>query len=113
MICSQCQRDNPGDAAFCAGCGQKMGRLCPGCERLNDADATFCNGCGSSIAEALVLIEGANAKALAPRPCEWRAELAGVLGDHTLRKQLLEAEASYREIGAPLRAERIAKELAS
>jgi class 3 adenylate cyclase/tetratricopeptide (TPR) repeat protein len=51
LTCSRCQRDNPSDAAFCAGCGQKLGRVCAACQRDNDVDAIFCNGCGSSLAE--------------------------------------------------------------
>lgn len=49
MTCSHCQRDNPSDATFCAGCGQKLGRICASCERHNDGDASFCNGCGSPL----------------------------------------------------------------
>ncbi|MCZ6782619.1 MAG: zinc ribbon domain-containing protein, partial [Proteobacteria bacterium] len=50
-VCPQCQRENPADAAFCAGCGIKLGRVCPACQRENDADARFCNGCGQPLAE--------------------------------------------------------------
>ena len=50
MTCSNCQRDNPSDATFCSGCGQKLGCLCPACQRENAADSSFCNGCGSSLA---------------------------------------------------------------
>ena len=50
MKCKGCGRDNPSDAAFCAGCGQKLGRVCAACQRDNDADARFCNGCGAPLA---------------------------------------------------------------
>ncbi len=46
MNCTSCQRENPADASFCAGCGRKLGRVCSACQRDNDADANFCNGCG-------------------------------------------------------------------
>ena len=49
MTCSHCQRDNPSDAAFCSGCGQKLGHVCQACRRENAADASFCNGCGSAL----------------------------------------------------------------
>jgi hypothetical protein len=47
-----------------------------------------------------------------PPPCEWRAELANVLGDDATRKQLLqEARRGYDEIGAPGHAGRIRRQL--
>jgi hypothetical protein len=53
------------------------------------------------------------ATTLAPAVCEWRAELAEVLGDQPRRTRLLrEAEQGDAVIGAPLQAERIARELA-
>jgi hypothetical protein len=40
--------------------------------------------------------------------CEWRAELAAVLGDDATRAQLLrQTQQGYEEIGAPGHAERI------
>ena len=51
MNCTSCQRENPADASFCAGCGRKLGRVCSACQRDNDADANFCNGCGQALAE--------------------------------------------------------------
>ncbi len=66
----------------------------------------------ASLASAAELIERTGAKTLAPALCEWRAELAGVLGADTARGQLLrEAQRGYLEIGAPGHAERLAKEL--
>jgi tetratricopeptide (TPR) repeat protein len=66
----------------------------------------------ADLAAAAILIDDTGARTLAPMLCTWRAELAGVLGDDALQKQLLgEAEQGYREVGAPIRAERLAREL--
>jgi tetratricopeptide (TPR) repeat protein len=66
----------------------------------------------AALANAAELIERTGAKTLAPALCEWRAELAGVLGDDTTREQLLrQAQQGYVEIGAPGHTDRIAKEL--
>lgn len=66
------------------------------------------------LARAAALIERTGARTLAPALCEWRAELAAVLGDDVTRQQLLrEAEHLYQEIGAPLQVERLVRELAS
>jgi adenylate cyclase len=68
----------------------------------------------AALASAAQLIERTGAKTLAPALCEWRAELAAVLGEGAARERLLrEAEQLHRKIGAPLRAERVARELAS
>ena len=50
MTCPGCGRENPTDAAFCAGCGSRLARGCAACGRANDADARFCNGCGKPLA---------------------------------------------------------------
>jgi hypothetical protein len=58
--------------------------------------------------EAAALIERSGATTVFPSLCEWRAELAGVLGDAGARAQLLrDAEQGFTAIGAPLQAERI------
>ncbi len=63
----------------------------------------------AALASAAALIERTGAKTLAPALCEWRAELAAVLGDDATRDQLLrQAEQLYEEIGAPLHAARLA-----
>ena len=68
----------------------------------------------AALASAAALIERTGARTLAPFLCEWRAELAAVLGDYATRERLLrEAQHLYNEIGAPLHAARIAKELAA
>jgi hypothetical protein len=67
----------------------------------------------AALAEAAALIERTGAKLLAPRLCEWRAELAAVLGDEAARGQLLrEAQQGFAAIGAAKHAERLAREIA-
>ncbi len=46
MRCPSCGRNNPADAAFCAGCGASLAGACPDCGRPAPADARFCAGCG-------------------------------------------------------------------
>jgi adenylate cyclase len=63
---------------------------------------------------AAALIERTGARTLAPSLLEWRAELAAVLVDDVERVRLLQqAQNLFDEIGAPLRAQRTARELAS
>ena len=67
---------------------------CAKCHTENLADAAFCEECAAPL--------------LAPALCEWRAELAGVLGDEAERARLLEeARVGYGNIGAPRHAERL------
>jgi hypothetical protein len=55
-----------------------------------------------------------SATTLAPSLCEWRAELAAVLGDETERTRLLrDAQRGYAAIGARQRAEWVAQQLES
>jgi hypothetical protein len=59
-------------------------------------------------AEMAALIERTGATTNAPFLAEWRAELAGVLGDAGTRAQLLrEAEQGFAAIGAPKQVERL------
>ncbi|MEE8166710.1 MAG: adenylate/guanylate cyclase domain-containing protein, partial [Myxococcota bacterium] len=51
MLCSSCSRDNPEDASFCAGCGERLAAECRGCGRSNAPDSAFCNGCGRPLDE--------------------------------------------------------------
>jgi tetratricopeptide (TPR) repeat protein len=68
----------------------------------------------AALDSAASLIECTGAKTLTPALCEWRAELAAVLGNSVLRERLLrEARQGYSEMGAPLKVERIARVLAS
>jgi adenylate cyclase len=66
----------------------------------------------AALANAAALVERTGAKTLAPALCEWRAELAGVLGDEATRVQLLrQAQQGYAEIGATGHAARLARAL--
>jgi adenylate cyclase len=68
----------------------------------------------AALAEAAALIERTGAKTLAPALCEWRAELASVLGDDVTRAQLLQqAQQGYEAIGAPGHAERISRQVSA
>ena len=63
----------------------------------------------AALDRAAALIERTGARTLAPALCEWRAELAAVLGDDATQKQLLQqAEQGYAEIGAPGHVQRLA-----
>ena len=63
----------------------------------------------AALACAAALIERTGARTLAPALCEWRAELAAVLGDDVTREELLrQAQQGYEEIGAPGHAKRLA-----
>jgi hypothetical protein len=67
----------------------------------------------AALANAAALIERTGARTLGPALCEWRAELAAVLGEDETRDQLLrQAEKLYEEIGAPLHAARLASQRA-
>jgi tetratricopeptide (TPR) repeat protein len=82
--------------------------------RLRRHGASARDAAESSLAEAAALIERTGATTLAPALCEWRAELAAVLGDSPARERLLrEAQQGYASIGAPKKAERIAEELSA
>jgi len=50
MKCPQCQVENPTDARFCSGCGQKLELACKSCGKANPPESRFCNGCGNSLA---------------------------------------------------------------
>ncbi|MCH8205891.1 MAG: RDD family protein [Chloroflexi bacterium] len=68
MTCSNCGRENPDEARFCAGCGSALVApvvevLCPSCGRENPSQARFCGACGSPLEEAV-----APPLPVAPRP---------------------------------------------
>ncbi len=66
----------------------------------------------ASLERAAALIEQSGAQLLAPSLSEWRAELAGVLGDDAAREALLrEAREGYEAVGAPNHAARVAEAL--
>ena len=51
--CPKCNSENPAEAKFCVGCGEKMlvGKIvCPGCHVENQSGAKFCHSCGASLA---------------------------------------------------------------
>ena len=50
VICPACGRENPGDARFCAGCGEPLERTCAQCGGTMVPDAAFCHLCGSRVA---------------------------------------------------------------
>jgi class 3 adenylate cyclase/tetratricopeptide (TPR) repeat protein len=49
MKCPKCQHENPSDARFCNGCGQKLEPTCPECGKINPPGSKFCNGCGQNL----------------------------------------------------------------
>jgi class 3 adenylate cyclase/tetratricopeptide (TPR) repeat protein len=49
MKCPKCQHENPSDAIFCNGCGQKLELACPSCGKTNPPGSRFCNGCGGNL----------------------------------------------------------------
>src|SRR5260370_21987619 len=49
MRCPSCNRDNPGDASFCEGCGAKLELICPACKASVSPGARFCKSCGTPI----------------------------------------------------------------
>lgn len=59
MRCAGCDRENPEDARFCAGCGRALARRCPSCGRTADPSSRFCVGCGAAFDDAMA---GANAR---------------------------------------------------
>ena len=68
----------------------------------------------AALNSAAELIERCGGRTLSPSLSEWRAELAQVLGDETARRRLLqEAQLGFSDIGAPLQAERIRRELSA
>ncbi len=49
ITCSGCHHDNPSNANFCNGCGEKLARRCRKCDQINVSDARFCNHCGGAL----------------------------------------------------------------
>src|SRR5512136_2830134 len=54
MKCPKCQHENPSDARFCNGCGQKLEVACPECGKTNPLGSRFCNGCGFDLSKPFV-----------------------------------------------------------
>ncbi len=51
MICSQCGKQNPKTAKFCASCGHELAAACPMCGTPVVAGARFCAECGQDLTE--------------------------------------------------------------
>ena len=49
MLCPQCRTENPGQAKFCLGCGNKLAVVCPACGVALPPQAKFCFECGTQI----------------------------------------------------------------
>ncbi|HEV8308949.1 MAG TPA: response regulator [Methylomirabilota bacterium] len=49
MLCPQCERKTPSDAAFCPECGAKLRVACAQCRTLNAVGSKFCTKCGSGL----------------------------------------------------------------
>jgi len=47
MNCTACGCENPGDSAFCEGCGAKLDAACPSCGAPVSPGAKFCRKCGA------------------------------------------------------------------
>ena len=66
----------------------------------------------AAIAQAAALVERTGAATLAPSLLEWRAELAGVLGDTAARERSLqEARRGYEATGASKQVQRMTREI--
>jgi hypothetical protein len=82
--------------------------------RLRQGGRAARSAAEDSLGDAAALIERTGAAMLAPALCEWRAELAAVLGEVATSEAFLrEAQQGYENIGAPRHAERIGQELTS
>jgi class 3 adenylate cyclase/tetratricopeptide (TPR) repeat protein len=55
MKCPKCQHENPSNARFCNGCGQKLELVCPECGKSNPPGSKFCNGCGRDLSKLFVV----------------------------------------------------------
>jgi ATP/maltotriose-dependent transcriptional regulator MalT len=81
---------------------------------LRGAGADAKEEIGKSLSEAEALVKTTGAESWRPFIHEERARLAHLTGDDAARKrELREAQRLFLEIGAPIHAERIAKELGS
>jgi Double zinc ribbon/Adenylate and Guanylate cyclase catalytic domain len=50
MKCPWCQQDNPVDARFCMGCGDRLALTCNSCGAELPGAARFCVQCGQAVA---------------------------------------------------------------
>ncbi|RXJ04341.1 hypothetical protein DS745_02855 [Anaerobacillus alkaliphilus] len=49
ITCRICDHDNPTNANFCNGCGEKLAQRCKKCDQINVSGARFCNHCGGTL----------------------------------------------------------------
>ena len=54
MECPNCQHQNPEEAIFCNGCGNKLEIECPECGEANPPGSKFCNQCGNNLPSGFV-----------------------------------------------------------
>ena len=57
MRCTQCGKENPDDARFCAYCGTSLVVVCSSCNAANPAGAAECAQCGARDFISLSLYE--------------------------------------------------------
>src|SRR5262249_31612018 len=55
MQCPRCQRENPPQAKFCRGCGQRLASRCAQCGTELTPDDQFCMECGAPVAAPAVV----------------------------------------------------------
>jgi serine/threonine protein kinase len=78
--CTECQREIPGDAAFCGYCGSSVRteQDCPDCGRANPPDMRFCSGCGRALeSPTLTPPTAAPTRSRAPAPAAPESFAAG------------------------------------
>jgi hypothetical protein len=81
---------------------------------LAEPNRIACSVIESLLAQGSTLVDDTGAMSYEPFFRVERARLAGLLGDAAIRdREFREAHRLFLEIGAPIRAERVAKELAS
>src|SRR5262245_47816531 len=71
LPCAHCQRPNPADRRFCAGCGKPLWEPCLICGTLGAAGEAFCGNCGVSLSAAVQVRRDEMERA-----CKEAAELA-------------------------------------
>jgi hypothetical protein len=92
---------------------RSRGRAPRHCDSPRDVGAQATREIEAALAEADAWLEMSGAKSCEPFLCVERAELARLNGDDAARqRELREAHRLFLEIGAPIRAEQVARELA-
>ncbi|MCE9527139.1 MAG: pilus assembly protein PilM [Planctomycetales bacterium] len=49
LVCRKCQKENPPQRRFCAGCGDSLWEKCPNCSAEHSANERFCGTCGAEV----------------------------------------------------------------